>query len=87
MGQHRRTPLTPPPPPMVSPPPSGGSWWVLGSPPPPCGSWSVVHGLWFMGLGFRGLGLGCRVQDFHSGPLGRLRGTRAHLGVCRGLGV
>ena len=33
---------------------------VLGS------LFSVVHGLWFMGLGFRGLGLGCRVQDFQS---------------------
>ena len=57
--------MPPPPPPMVSPPlPPCGSWWVLGSPPPP-----LVHGLWFMGVGFRGLGLGCRVQDFHSGPL------------------
>ena len=51
----------PPSPPMVSPPPVV-SWWVLG--PPPRGSWSVVHG-----LGFRGLGLSIRVQDFHSGPL------------------
>ena len=52
-------PPPPPPPPLWF---HGGFW--VPSPPWLCGSWSVVHG-----LGFRGLGLGFRVQDFHSGPL------------------